>query len=83
MEWLPKLMDTFDSGVFSLRLAWAGYHGQIARNVLKIGAFGAAILISPAVLGVFAVAVSTYFLAEMAYRLCILASRTGPTLIRR
>lgn len=80
MEWLPKLVDTFDSGVFSVRLAWAGYHGQMARSVLKILALVIAIIVSPAVLlGIAAVAVMTYFLTEMAYRLCMLVSRLGPT----
>lgn len=82
MEWLPKLLDTFDSGVFSLRLAWAGYLGQRAVSALKIGALGAAIVISPALLGVCVVAVATYFLAEMAYRVCLLATHASPAVIR-
>jgi hypothetical protein len=83
MEWLPKLIDTFDSGVFSLRLAWAGYFGQRAVSAMKIGALGAAIVINPVVFGVCAVAAATYFLAEMAYRLCLLATRASPVIIRR
>ena len=71
MEWIPKLWDTFDSSVFSLRLAWPGYHGHVARNILKVGALGSIVIISPVVLGICIVALATYVFAELAYRTCI------------
>lgn len=71
MERLPKLLDTFDSSVFLLRLVWAGYHGQTARNILKIGAICVAIVASPIALGICLVALATYVLAELSYRLCV------------
>ena len=77
MEWLPKLLDTFDSSVFSLRLAWAGYHGCAARNILKIGAVCSVAIVSPVILGVGVVAVATFILTELAYRFCVLTGFFG------
>lgn len=83
MEWLPKLVDTFDSGVFSVRLAWPGYYGHAARNLLKVGALGSAVVISPVVLGICVVAVATFVLTELAFRFCAFTCRIGYTLIGR
>lgn len=76
MEWIPKLLDTFDSSVFSLRLAWAGYHGHTARNVLKVGVVGCAVILSPVVLGICVVALATYIFTELAYRLWVYSGLT-------
>jgi len=71
MERFPKLLDTFDSSVFLLRLVWAGYHGQNARNILNSGAICFVIIASPIALGICIVAVATYIFTELAYRLCV------------
>jgi ABC-type siderophore export system fused ATPase/permease subunit len=81
MERFPKLLDTFDSSVFLLRLVWAGYHGHTARNILKIGAICFAVIVSPIALGICIVAVATYIFTELTYRLCIFSGmvRLRPT----
>ena len=71
MERFPKLLDTFDSSVFLLRLVWAGYHGRNARNVLKTGAICFAVIASPIALGIFITAVATYIFTELTSRLCV------------
>lgn len=71
MERFPKLLDAFDSSVFLLRLVWAGYHGRTARNILKIGAICFAVIVSPLALGICTVAVATYIVTELTYRLCV------------
>jgi len=71
MERFPKLLDTFDSSVYLLRLVWAGYHGRTARNVLKIAAVCFAVIASPIALGICLVAIATYICTELTYRFCV------------
>jgi hypothetical protein len=83
MEWLPKLWDTFDSGVFSARLLLAGYHGNRAKGVLKFGVIGSALVAYPPLILVGAIAVATYLFTEMSYRVCIATSRSVFTVFQR
>ena len=83
MEWLPKILDTFDSSVFSLRLAWAGYLGNRFKFLLKVGAVGSAVVAYPAATVVLIAAVSTYWITEMTYRGWLAASRVKSPLLQR
>jgi hypothetical protein len=82
MERFPKLLDTFDSSVFLLRLVWAGYHGRTARSILQIGAICFAVIASPIALAICGVALATYIVTELTYRFCVFSGlvrvfRTG------
>ena len=79
MERIPKLLDTLDSVLFALRLAWYGYAGTSVRGLAGAMLAGLALAQSPVLRHVAIATVAAFLLAEFSYRV---AARPGPAAVR-